>query len=291
MWLMELSNPSVNPTNVGLPIKPGQHLDFRPEIQWRYEDGPRYGFRLATSIFQAIYYAWKDTANQPFTKARVERQVPFDEFEFTIRPSLQPGTTLTPLKTGVVYCWILYELLQLQQWPGHAIANIFQSRQNIGSITIDYLPLAQEPISTSSSVDNSSSDALTATPFQNQQRWLRCYWKAVQLAIAQLPTDRVTDVPAFAPQTIVRRYSIPCGNPGVTDLLDLFIYPDANAGSPTQLTWQILISTLLNWIINVARSRDNGRSTKVILNTRLVAEVSIFIQPQGVSDGNLTATA
>ncbi|KAL8951222.1 MAG: hypothetical protein Q9222_002785 [Ikaeria aurantiellina] len=220
---------SANSTGVGLPIIPGQPPDFHPILQWQYEGGPRSGLRLATSIFQVIYYAWRNTANQPLRAATVERQNPFDEWEFLMQPSLLPGTILTPLKIGLTYCWILNGILQLQQWPGLALANIIQARQNIGRVSIKYSPLSPQPGSTdSSSAENSTNtNALTATPFQNQQRWLRCYWGAVHFIIAQSPSGLVTNNPAFAAQSTVRRYPFPCGNSGVLDRLDFFIYPDA----------------------------------------------------------------
>ncbi|KAL8801119.1 MAG: hypothetical protein Q9182_004671 [Xanthomendoza sp. 2 TL-2023] len=248
-------------------------------IQWRYADAPQGGFFLATSILMEIYEAWKDTANRPLTKAIMERPNPFDEYEFKIQPSLQPGTGLTPVKYGLAFCWILHQLLALPRWPGHARATILQSARLIGAISIDNDPLVLENTPAGSNrTHNSSSTELLTTGIQTQQRWLRCLFKAVVVAIGHSPTDRITDDPSFSPQQDVHRYPFPCGNAGVADRVDLFIYPDANAGSPRELTWRKLMTGLLFWIINVARGRDVGKSTKIIEDRRLIAELSIFIQ-------------
>ncbi|KAL8924897.1 MAG: hypothetical protein Q9208_003780 [Pyrenodesmia sp. 3 TL-2023] len=242
------------------------------------------GLKLAESIAMNIYYAWKDTANRPLTKPISERQLPFDQFEFLIRPSLKPGTELTPVKIGLASCWIMNSMLQLDRWPGHVLAVIFegphQQKQDIGSISIDHRPFILESDSASPVANGSSSSSGFSPPanIRTVQRWLRCFQTALHLPLVHSPQDRVTDDPSYSPKAEAHRYASLCGTAGVADRLDLFIYPAANAGSPQQLTWQKLMTFLLHWIIKVARNRETGTLTKFEEDGVLVAEIAVFLQ-------------
>ncbi|KAL8787217.1 MAG: hypothetical protein Q9213_002328 [Squamulea squamosa] len=284
-YLPPIRPPTANTSDsLTVPIVPSLNPKFHAAVEWGYHDAPPNGIGLATSITQNIYYAWKDIANHPLTNPVWERENPFDQYQFTIRPL---STILTPEKVGLANMWIFHDLLLQNLWPGHILAVIFeregQTSKQIGTINIDNNPLVLgKRDSISAAATNSSANELTAlSSLVYQQRWLRCFLVAVGISIRYAPVARVTDNPFFPPKPKVQKYPWHCGTAGAADRLDLFVYPDANAGTPTELTWQMLMSELISWIIKVARGQDAGRSMKVIKERRLVAEISVFIQQGG----------
>ena len=267
---------------------------FNPAISFRYSDAPTNGLALAESIAMTVYYAWKDIANLPLTQQLVERQLPFDQFEFRIQPSLNPGTALTPLKIGLASCWIFRGLLEVDRWPGHALAMLYEGRQDqfIGSINIDHAPFTSKPVPASDGANSSSG--LSYSPLPIQQRWLRCFLTIMQIPIVHSPADFVTDEPKLSAKPNVERYFWSCGMPGLADRVDLLIFPAANAGSPQQLRWRELMRFLLFWIIRVARNEGRSDSADLVEDGVLIATVSFHIPRLPGSDewdGNVTATA
>ncbi|KAL8748332.1 MAG: hypothetical protein Q9184_007386, partial [Pyrenodesmia sp. 2 TL-2023] len=279
---------ATNASDLTLPIRPASFPGFQPVITFSFNRSPEQGLRLAESIAMNIYYAWKDMANLPLTEPISDRQLPFDEFEFLTRPSFMPGTELTPVKIGLASCWIMHDMLQLDRWPGHTLAVIFegvnQQRREIGFISIENRPLILGPDPADPVLNSSSSSSSSSTQFsppqdiRRVQRWLRCFRTVVQFSIVHSPQDRVTDDPSISPKPEAYKYPFPCGTAGVADRLDLFIYPAANAGSPQQLTWQKLMSFLLHWIIKVARNQEGGKLTRFVEDGVLVAEISVYLQ-------------
>ncbi|KAL8902876.1 MAG: hypothetical protein Q9171_007576 [Xanthocarpia ochracea] len=241
-----------------------------------------------------VYYAWKDIANLPLTQQLVERQLPFDQFEFRIQPSLNPGTALTPMKIGLASCWIFRGLLEVDRWPGHALAMLYEGRQEqfIGSINIDHAPFTSKPVPASDGANSSSGLSYSLIPIQ--QRWLRCFLRIMQIPIVHSPADFVTDEPELSAKPNVERYYWSCGMPGMTDRVDLLIFPAANAGSPQQLRWREMMRFLLFWIIRVARNQGRSDSADLVEDGVLITTVSFHIPRLAGSDewdGNVTATA
>ncbi|KAL8935776.1 MAG: hypothetical protein Q9216_005262 [Gyalolechia sp. 2 TL-2023] len=234
-----------------------------------------------------IYNAWRDTLNQPLAAAQVTRMQPFGQFKFSTYPLL-PGR-LTPQKLGLTYCWMLYTLLQLEQWPGHTRAVINEQRQQIGVIDIDNERRVGKPASASPGV--ATVGDLSNPWSQLAHRWARCLLTVLQLPITHAPQQAVTNDPQFAPKPGIPKYSFPCRTPGLADRLDLFIYPAANAGSPTQLTWEGMIRSLITWTTRVAAGEDGGASTKIVSHNVLIAEISVYHQPNVGGDEAGTATA
>ncbi|KAL8688941.1 MAG: hypothetical protein Q9218_005266 [Villophora microphyllina] len=258
----------------------------QPSISFGYHDAPRDGLGLATDIIVAIRSAWKDTNNIPLTKPSAQRQVPFYDWEFRVRPNFQPPRSLTPNKVGLALCWILHRLLQVPYWPGHVLARIFegegQQKRQIGSVNIDNVPVRGESVSNGS--------ALAFPTIQLTQRWLRCFEAFQSVVIPHSPNAHVTDDLRFPPRPEVRRYPLPCGSPGVADRIDFFIYPTANE----RLSWSDVMDGLVSWIKKVATYQESGLSTKFSDKAYLLAEVSVYIQKPAGSDqldGSLVSTA
>lgn len=264
-----------------LPINPQGYPGFQTVITLDYMDPPARGLELAQSILSTIYYTWMDLANTPLTRSVDVRQSPFTQFKYRFRPSLNQGTALTPTKIGLTSCWIFHNLLELERWPGHLLAIIHESdhrqRQVVGSVQIDNVARVEEPVSPADG-DNNRTGGLSDVPINIAQRWLRCFQGAVHHSIVHWPSSPVTDDPQFSPQPEVARYTWPCYSPLVRDHFELFIYPDANAGQPHQLTWDKLMRFLLTWSIGVAKGSDSGHSTRLVEGGRPIVEASIFLQ-------------
>ena len=253
-------------------------------ITFNYRDKPTRGLELAQSILTTIYHAWMDIASPPLTKPLIKRQAPFQQFIYHFWPSLVQGTALTPQKIGLLSCWILNSLIEAESWPGHLLAAIYEGpglqKLLVGSMQIDNLPRIPDPVSLSGG-DRKVTGGLPDAPINIQKRWLRCFQGALHHSITRWPSFPVTNDPEFVPQPGVTKIAWPCYSPLVRDRLDLFIYPDANAGQPYQLTWEKFMRFLLDWSIGVAKGTDSGRSSRFVENGKLIVEVSISIQGYG----------
>lgn len=184
---------------------------------------------------------------------------------------------------------MLFSMLQLDRWPSHTASVIKEQAQQIGAIDITTEPRNEEPVPTSSSV-NITGD-FSDPDFRRQQRWARCFLTTLQLPIVHFPALPVTSDPYFAPRPGIPKYPFPCRSPGFADRVDLFIYPAANVGSPTQLTWDGMARNLINWMTQVAGDQVRTRSFKMFQSNVLVAEVSMYLQPGDGVDETDTATA
>lgn len=276
-----------------LPIPPAGYPGFQPVFDFDFKDSPARGLQLVQSIVLSIYNAWKDTANMPLAQPQVTRARPFAQFKFSTWPLLP--NRLTPQKIGLTYCWMLYSILQLDRWPGHARAVISEQRrdeqqkQQIGVIDVDNDLSVREPVSASPGANVTGE--LSIPEFQEAQRWARCFLTTLQLPIVHSPAQRVTDDPTFSPRPGVQKHSFPCRTAGVADRLDLFIYPAANAGSPHELTWEGMIRSLITWNTRYAAGQEGGRSTQIVRNGVLIAEISVYLQPGVGGDKAVTAAA
>ena len=225
-----------------------------------------------------------DLANPPLARPLTNRQAPFYQFIYHIQPSLTPGTALTPQKIAVTSCWILHILIEAESWPGHVLAGIYdgisQLKLLVGTLQIDNSPQSAGPVPLIAG-ERKITGGLPDTPNNIQKRWLRCFQGALHHTITRWPSFPVTNDPEFVPQPGGTRYAWPCYSPLVRDRFDLFIYPDAHAGQPHELTWEKLMRFLLTWSIGVAQGTDMGRSSRFVEGGKLIVEVSIFVQGYG----------
>ncbi|KAL9009136.1 MAG: hypothetical protein Q9173_005812 [Seirophora scorigena] len=246
----------------------GGYPGFQPDFIFKFNDPPAGGLQLVQSIAVNIYNYWINTENAPLQGPIVVRTPTFRRFKFTVQPL---GAALTPQKTGLTYCWMLFSIVNPGgRWPGHVTGNIIegnnQQRITIGKINVDNDPGAVAPA--------------PASVVRREMRWARCFTKVLQAPIIHYPTERVTDDPRFNPgPEASRKISFSCDSEGLADRLDLFIY---RAAITQQLKWVEFVRNLLAWNIRVATLQDYSRR-QFMVRGRLVAEISVYMQP-GVGD-------
>lgn len=235
---------------------------------------------LAADLVQVIHSIWRQPNNEPVVKTIVERMKPFYNWEYRVTPTQWPRKRqlLTPEKIGLALFTTFWEMTKLDRWPGHTKTRIFESNapslpytDQIGTVDLNNMPRAED----TSSANNVTALEVSLWP----KRWLNCFQQLHRLGLPEKPYDLVTAGPMFPPKPEVHKYSFNCGNPGAADRVDFFIYPTANAGGVSQLRWDDVMLILQNWILRVASGTDTGSSTQIYRAGKLVAEVSIYVQP------------
>lgn len=58
---------------------------------------------------------WMNTINAPYTNDVGSPGEPF-------------LTEFTPLRVGVIYCWMLRETLQQDSWPGYILVKVYEKK-------------------------------------------------------------------------------------------------------------------------------------------------------------------
>ncbi|KAL9589316.1 MAG: hypothetical protein Q9203_001877, partial [Teloschistes exilis] len=208
--------------NLTFPLDPSQHSEIDQVI--KTEPGIRpHGIELVAAISRRIYENWKDTANAPIDSNIHDRELPFRSFEFVTQPSRAHGTVLTPLKVGIVLCWVMQSVLEANYWPGVIHANIYDQRaQGQHTFQVGTLHIVNSPPRrlTSASLESSAispkANAVSVgIPERVERRWLMCwttlFFFALKFHLDQnvrdnLPGHRLPDKP-----TMIR---FACGFPG-----------------------------------------------------------------------------
>ena len=213
------SGPAVG--HLELPLDPGQATDFEVRfLNGRIGAGPPKGGQLITSILESMMISWKNTDNAPLRQKVTFRNRPFESIQHTIQPALLSETTpLTPLKVGLVYCWMMKGVLQQQPWPGEITASIYKRGPAarplglpLGIVHVENKPLAGAVVSPKNSTgpefistadenvtvvtsNSNSSNPLSVPPDKatRERAWLQVLFKMVMYAIKWAPTARVID--------------------------------------------------------------------------------------------------
>ncbi|KAG7007497.1 hypothetical protein G7Y79_00009g026060 [Physcia stellaris] len=182
------SGPAVG--HLELPLDPGQATDFEVRfLNGRIGAGPPKGGQLITSILENMMISWKNTDNAPLRQKVTFRNRPFESIQHTIQPALLSETTpLTPLKVGLVYCWMMKGVLQQQPWPGEITASIYKRGPAarplglpLGIVHVENKPLAGAVVSPK----NSTGPEFSSTADENVTM--------VMFVIKWAPTARVID--------------------------------------------------------------------------------------------------
>ncbi|KAL8686894.1 MAG: hypothetical protein Q9218_006782 [Villophora microphyllina] len=173
--------------------------------------GPFDGGHLISSIIGRVYRLWKDSVNTPILRPEEDRSQPYMEILHAIQPSLLPRVDLTPLKSGIVYCWIVRQVLLQNSWPGEIIAEISNADRGrvgreVGTIRVINSPLRaatedtlQMPaLNTSSPGITQSSEfttsAINAIPKSTRQKaWLQVFSEIMLFVFARPPNQFVED--------------------------------------------------------------------------------------------------
>lgn len=224
------------------------------------------------------------------------RREPFPQFLHTIKPSLLPGASLTPLKVGIGYCECLYHVITAQNWPGHITARI-QTRDGpdrqklrVGSINIDNATLTWKASDVKNLPDTGAdgaangSEKLSVPPTMEKQ-WLACYALSFFYFIRHGWSGKVTDDPSMTPKTTPTTYRFDCPH-GVGSLL-LLVYPAANF----ILTWDTLNKGMMSWLHNVAMNEGRYENVMIVREYDVTMAELLIQLPVGSHQRNVTATA
>ncbi|KAL8724983.1 MAG: hypothetical protein Q9181_006587, partial [Wetmoreana brouardii] len=178
------------------------------------------------------------TANAPIIRVEESRPQPFPNIFHLVRPSastIRRGAVLTPLKVGIVYCWMLREVLfNRQSWPGMITASIYNNNGRGGPGTLlgwinvansrDTPRAGTKSIATSPGDDdqnntfgphgkfrivatagNGAAGELSTIPIATRERsWLDCYHQILMYLLAYPPDGSVTA--ALPPQPPGKRW-------------------------------------------------------------------------------------
>ncbi|KAL8736872.1 MAG: hypothetical protein Q9181_002238 [Wetmoreana brouardii] len=322
---IEFSRAANNTLSLILPIDPHTHDELEQTITLSAGIAPR-GIELIASIATRIYWNWKDTANLRIRGKIDDRRLPYRNFEFITQPSLQPRAALTPLKVGIVSCWILRACLQAESWPGQVKATVWDATAsqrhllNIGSLEIVNSPLhdAASPSSDSNdfekelfggtslqlsndtrhapepSGDLSAGGISLGIPNHLEKRWVMCWTGFFLLALTFRLPEVVIDSLGLDPHgDRPVMFHCPCapiaGRPS-RDRVDITIFPSwMSGGSP--LTWARLVPALLEWITNVAETENAYRVWEAVRDTNPRATYAEMIIDLAAQSDDVAATA
>ncbi|KAI4251197.1 MAG: hypothetical protein LQ352_005000 [Teloschistes flavicans] len=275
--LSSLGSPSISSSdtsgNLVLPIRPEDHkkdIDF--ELWQDPRNAPR-GVELVTSIAYSIYSYWKDTANLPIRGKIDGRRLPYSDFEYIVEPlNLQSGVAkLTPLKLGIVSCYILHNILPLPIWPGTLRAEIWDStEQSQRALAVGKMTIKNSPLRASTNSDPSTNLTVSIPPSQ-ERPWLACWMTFFNFVMAKPNSGTVT---------IRGGWTYPCR---YGYQFSLNVYPSATGTGPDRLIYDHLAITMLTWVDRVSKSESAFLwSQGVKVRGVEVARVSI-IQPRSGS--------
>lgn len=210
-----------NPTqHLRVPLDPEKHPDVKFSIEFSPIDaGPLKGGQLASSILSRILVIWEDTANARIVRRIDARASPFVNILHTLRPALLSGAPpLTPAKVGIVYCWIIDQVLKENTWPGHITAGIYDGDAEgrlgmpLGVLYIENKPEASalgtltnkkgvgaefagnNTSNIGSKVNDTTHQLSTPQDIAFRERaWLKVFLSMIDYVIKKPPSARVAD--------------------------------------------------------------------------------------------------
>lgn len=258
---IDFSNATTSNTlDVTLPLDPSTHLDLEQEITLNAGIPPR-GVELIATIATGIYGNWNDIANARIVRRIDARRLPYKDFELITEPKLQSGAALTPLKIGIVSCWIMRQCLRAPDWPGAIKAVVWDAIPDgdrhaleVGTLEITNLPLSTTPSARGTSL---------GIPAPLEKHWLACWSVLFFYALKYRPTDVVFNklFPARPAPGKPAIFNFPCGHssaPDPRDTISIVIYPLLSMDLPG-LTFGKLVPAMLAWITRVAATEKGYR--------------------------------
>ena len=122
--------------NLLLPLTPTRHTSLKQYFKFeKAPTGPIKGSHLIYSISLLTLECWKDNENAPIRENQEVRLQPYTDILHSIRPVLSSQASevgaLTPLRVGIIYCWMMRELLLQPNWPGLIIAYIYYADEDL----------------------------------------------------------------------------------------------------------------------------------------------------------------
>ncbi|KAL8727072.1 MAG: hypothetical protein Q9181_005839, partial [Wetmoreana brouardii] len=268
-----LNNSANPPSTIQSPLDPSGHPQLSIPVQYDQGNVPS-GGELVASIATRIYYCWKEEFDVPIIRKQTHRYVPFPDFLYSVEPSMLPEASLTPLKVGIGYIWVLDGMWKLRYWPGFIRAQLYEPDEHYQhGLFLGYLSIQNSPmtVSAASSDDNKTALAhmLNFTNLRSDEHasrpsaldadgiversWFECF-ASMLIYIVKFPVQgSVADEmrPGFPSIT----YFFSCSTTDPRMRVEMTIFPGAAAQSPHRLTWDALVKTMLIWATNVAENR------------------------------------
>lgn len=252
-----------------MPLKPEGHnkeIDFE---LWQNPADPPRGIELVTSIAYSIYRYWQDTANLPIRGRIAGRRLPFTDFQYTVEP-ISGNAKLTPLKLGIVSCYILHNILSPPIWPGGIRAEIWDStEQSKHAVPVGIMNIKNLPLRTSIDAEPPPGRIVSIPP-SRERPWIACWTTFYNFVMAQSSSGSVTE-------KLRGDWQYDCGQ-GYRFAIK--VYPSAPRSGPYRLIWDQLATTMLMWVEKVSRIEGAYLSPQAV-KVRGVEIVSIsIIQPR-----------
>lgn len=293
---------------LGKPLDPNGHRQVHYKYQFAVGNAPK-GPELIANLAANIYDPWKDTANHRIRSPIQTGKAPFSNLEWTIIPNLVTGAVFTPVKVGIVACWLMCTLPYQHAWPGRIRARIWDSsRQEQYAVQTGTLDIVNRgrlsAISTNNEVGSGNTTSspleLAALPISIEKRWLQCFSQMYWLTVSNYFEAHVADDPRIiAPDRGESVSRLPCGAPGggphleplnPGDRVVLILYPSAGAAGATPLSWDDLARSMLEWINGIAENRKRYTVWRsVMIGGEAVGRLGVVLDG-GVQD-HLTAVA
>ena len=189
--LPPINAPTATIENLQLPIDPSTQIDLEQHFEYlRAPTGPCKGGQLISSIVSQTLLSWLILEDDAITRQFTHRNQPFVNILHEVEPVVAPGALLTHVELGVVYCWMMRDVIQQQHWPGRIFAGIYTHGQEhrlgrpIGSATVENRPLAVDMVSLSN--DSSTFDGQSISQTN------------LSIIMTKSDNSRLTNVPAVA---------------------------------------------------------------------------------------------
>ncbi|CAF9921452.1 MAG: hypothetical protein HETSPECPRED_004551 [Heterodermia speciosa] len=282
--------------NLLLPFKPDRNLEQRFKFE-KATTGPLKGSHLIYSISLMTLDFWKDNRNAPFRERQEIRLQPYTDILHTIRPGPSSEASaigaLTPSRAGIVYVWMMRELLLQPTWPGLITASIYYAHEGLhpglplGEISIKDKPQADAASALTRS-NNSTSLEASIAPQGNlsfatvnddrnvellvlqdvafrEKAWLSCFIQLIFKILKHPPSAYVRDHFPRATGGILWNVR---SNTDPQQMAYIRFAP-----STLNLTWYQLAATVLSLCARAARN-DRWQNEE---SARIFEQGSIFI--------------
>ena len=284
--------------NLLLPLTPTRHTSLKQYFKFeKAPTGPIKGSHLIYSISLLTLECWKDNENAPIRENGEVRLQPYTDILHSIRPVLSSQASevgaLTPLRVGIVYCWMMREILLQPNWPGLITAYIYYADEDLhpkfllGEIFIKDKPQASAaraltpsknstnleasiaPQGNTSSVTVSDNNNLELPVLQDvaarEKAWLSCFIQIMYKIIKYPPSAHVRNYLPKATSGILWKVR---SNTDPQQMAFVSFAP-----LTLDLTWSKLATTVLSVCAKAARN-DRWQNEE---SARIFEGDSIFI--------------
>lgn len=292
-------DPGIPTNTLRLPLDPFADGDLIPEFAYSpARAGPFKGGELIASITAKLIDIWQSTADDPILQKQEDHFEPFWNIVQEVRPALlSPRAVLTPLGTGIVYCWMIRRVLDEQTWPGHITASIYTEDRGevglpLGAIYVENKPqrnVASTLMSSKNSTgleaggapagkfriiieNNDADDRLSVvhnTAFR-ERSWLSVFLQMLFFVLKKPPSARLRN-PADSSININFPSSF---DPKLRGILTISRYTEA-------LPWKVVAEVMLSLSVMAARADrwEYQEVAKIMWLDQEVAKIRFVLLP------------